>query len=176
MEPARYDRDQAQKFLKIYRRERIPLDRSYYFGLGLSVDANFQGTDDTTPPIVLLNFMYGVTAYKRWKSAPGVGIIKAYFAKCYETIPVPRPRAPGGEGSSGEQGDPNDPDYLPECEHHTTSMEKAMEELDMIFMYIRGITPEEAAIRREKRLEEEEQMAQEAGRRKVMEWIDTIRT
>jgi hypothetical protein len=55
-------------------------------------------------------------------------------------------------------------------------MEKAMEELDMIFMYFRGITLEEAAIRQEKRLEEEQQIAQEAGRRKVMEWIDTVRT
>jgi hypothetical protein len=52
-------------------------------------------------------------------------------------------------------------------------MEKAMEELDIIFMYF---TLEEAAIRQEKRLEEEEQMAQEAGRRKVMECIDTVRT
>ena len=175
MEPDGYDRDQAQRILNMHRRARIPPDRSYYFGLGLSVDANFRGTN-TAPPLILLNFMYGVAAYKRWKSPPGVGIIKAYFAKCYETIPIPRPRASGGEGSSGEQGDPNDPDYLPECGHHTTSMEKAMEEVDMIFMYLRGITPEEAAIRREKRLEEEEQMAQEAGRRKVMEWIDTVRT
>ncbi len=107
---------------------------------------------------------------------PGPGMIRAYFTQHYETIPVPRPRAPSGESSSDKQDDPNDPDYLPECGHITSPMEKAMEELDMIFMYLRGITPEEAAIRREKRLEEEEQMAQEAGRRKVMEWIDTIRT
>ncbi len=174
MEPDGYDRDQAQLMLNTLRQAMAtPAARSYYFDLGLSVDANFQGTDDTTPPIVLLNFMYGIAAYKRWKSPPGVSIIKAYFAKCYETIPVPRPRAPVGEGSSGEQGDPKDPDYVPE---DTTSMEEAMDELNMVLMYLSGITPEEAAIRREKQLEEEKQMAQEAGRRKVMEWIDTVRT
>ena len=51
-----------------------------------------------------------------------------------------------------------------------------MDDLNNIYMFVRGITPEGAAIEREKRLEEEEQTAQEAGRRKVMEWIDTNRT
>ena len=195
MEPAGYDRDRAQFILNTHRQVRITPDRSYYFGLGLSVDANFQGTATTppigtdttpsigtdsigtdTPPIILLNFMYGVAAYKRWRSPPGVGIIKAYFEEHYKSISVPRPRAPSGESESPsdeqEQEDPNDPVYVPD----NSSMEDAMDELDMVRMYIRGITPEEAAIRWEKRLKEEEQMAQEAGRRKVMEWIDTVRT
>ena len=213
MEPAGYDRDRAQDMLEMYRQRRTPPDRWIYFGLGLSVDANFQGTATTpsigtdttppigtdttpsigtdTPPIILLNFMYGVAAYKRWRSPPGVGIIKAYFEEHYKHISVPRPRAPSGESESpsyedtqedpndpdnapdnSTQEDPNDPDYVPD----NSSMVAAMDELDMVLMYIRGITPEEAAIRWEKRLKEEEQMAQEAGRRKVMEWIDTVRT
>jgi hypothetical protein len=184
VEPAGYDRDRAQDILEMYRQQRTPPDSSYYFGLdyfglGLSVDANFQGTDDTTPPIVLLNFIYGVAAYKRWKSPPSVGILNAYFAEhyaeYYKTIPVPPPQGPSGEseGPSDEQDDPNDSDYVPE---DTNSTVEAMDELNMVLMYLSGITPEEAAIRREKRLEEEEQMAQEAGRRKVMEWIETNRT
>ena len=159
MEPEGYDRGEAERLLNMYRRERILPCCSLCFGLGLSVDASFQGTDNTTPPIVLLNFVYGVATYKRWKSLPGVGIVEAYFAEHYKDIP--RPQAPSSA------------DYVPE---DTTSMEEAMDELNMVLMYLSGITPEEAAIRREKRLEEEEQMAQEAGRRKVMEWIDTVRT
>ena len=198
MEPEGYDRGEAELMLNTLRQAMAtPAPRSYYigldyFGLGLSVDANFQGTATTppigtdttppigtdTPPIILLNFMYGVAAYKRWRSPPGVDIINAYFtehyAEHYKTIPVPQ--APSGESESPsdeqEQEDPNDPDYVPD----NSSMEDAMDELDMVRMYIRGITPEEAAIRWEKRLKEEEQMAQEAGRRKVMEWIDTVRT
>jgi len=175
VEPDGYDRGRAQHILNMFQEARITPDRSYLFDLGAPVDANFQGTD-STPPIILLNFMYGVAAYQRWKSPPGLGMIKAYFTKHYETIPVPSPRAPSGESSSDEQDDPNDSDYVPESGHKPSPREKAMEELDMIFMYLRGITPEEAAIRREKRLKEEEQVAQEAGRRKVMGWIDTVRT
>ena len=158
MEPDDYDRDRAQLVLNTYQQVRTTPPRSYSFDLGLSVDANFQGTD-STPPIVLLNFMYGVAAYKRWRSPHGVGIINAYFAEHYKPIPL--------------LPSPKDSDYLPE---DTNSMVEAMDELNMVLMYLSGITPEEAAIRREKRLEEEEKMAQEAGRRKVMEWVDTVRT
>jgi len=183
VEPEGYDRGEAELMLNTLRQAMAtPAPRSYYigldyFGLGLSVDANFQGTDDTTPPIVLLNFLYGVATYKRWKSPPGVDIINAYFtehyAEHYKTIPVPQAPSGESESPSDEQDDPNDPDCVPE---DTTSMDEAIDELNMVLMYLSGITPEEAAIRREKQLEEEEQMAQEAGRGKVMEWIDTVRT
>jgi len=180
LEPEGYDRCEVERLFNMHQQEmENPRVRSFLFDSGVNVDANFQGTDNTTPPIVLLNFVYGVATYKRWKSLPGVGIVKAYFAEHYaehyKKIPVPRPQGPSGESesSSEEQDDPKDPDYVPE---NTTSMVEAMDELDMVLMYLSGITPEEAAIRREKRLEEEEQMAQEAGRRKVMEWIDTVRT
>ena len=190
MEPARYDRDQAQLMLNIFRQQRIPTDRSYYFGLdyfglGLSVDANFQGTDDTTPPIVLLNFLYGIAAYQCWQSRPGISIIEKYFNDYYKKIPVPPPRAPSSEGenSFSEQDDSDkDPSYYPpkgrrrpKGTQHTSAREKAMDDLGKISMFIKGITPEDAAVRREKRLEEEEQKAQEAGRRKAMEWLDTNR-
>jgi hypothetical protein len=186
VEPARYDRDRAQFILNTLRQARITPEQSFYFDLGLSVDANFQGTDDTTPPFVLLNFIYGVAAYQRWQSCPGISIIEKYFNDHYKKIPVPPPRAPSSEreNSFSEQDDSDkDPSYYPpkgrrrpKGTHHTSAREKAMDDLYKISMFIRGITPEEAAIRREKRLEEEEQTAQEAGRRKVMEWIETNRT
>jgi hypothetical protein len=191
VEPARYDRARAQRILDMHRRESSPPDRSYYFGLdyfglGLSVDANFRGTN-STPPIVLLNFVYGVAAYQRWQSRSGIGIIEKYFKDHYEYIPVPPRRAPSSERESSfsEQDDlEKDPTYREKGRHtegrkdrhHTSAREKAMDDVNLVFMFLRGITPEEAAIRREERLKEEERMAQEAGRRKVMEWIDTNRT
>jgi hypothetical protein len=177
MEPDDYDHDNAQRLRSAPRQqmESVPV-RSNLYESGAPLDAKFR--TDSTPPIILLNFMYGVAAYKRWKTPPGEGMLKAYFAGHYTAtaFPVPSPRAPSGESesSSDEQQDPKDSDYLPE--DTTTSMEEAMEEVSMVLMYLSGITPEEAAIRREKRLEEEEQMAEAAGRRKVMEWIDTVRT
>ena len=91
MEPAGYDCDQAQLILNMLRQVMAtPAAHSYLFRLGLSVDVNFQGMD-LTPPIVLLNFIYGVAAYQRWQSRPSIGIIEKYFKDHYKGIPVPPP-------------------------------------------------------------------------------------
>ena len=45
-----------------------------------------------------------------------------------------------------------------------------MDELNMVLMYLHGITPEVAAERGQKKLEQEERAAQEASRNKVAEW------
>ena len=45
-----------------------------------------------------------------------------------------------------------------------------MDELNMVLMYLHGITPEVAAERRQKKIEQEERAAQEASRNKVTEW------
>jgi hypothetical protein len=53
-----------------------------------------------------------------------------------------------------------------------SDLAKAMDELNMVLMYVTcGITPEEAAERRQKEIEQEERAAQEASRSKVMEWM-----
>jgi hypothetical protein len=51
-----------------------------------------------------------------------------------------------------------------------SGLEEAMDELNMVLMYMHGITPEVAAERRQKEIEREERVAQEASRSKVMEW------
>jgi hypothetical protein len=48
-----------------------------------------------------------------------------------------------------------------------------MDDLNSVLMAIQGITPQEAAKRREKWLREEELKAQEASRSKVVEWMNT---
>ena len=52
-------------------------------------------------------------------------------------------------------------------------MEKAMDELNLGLMCLQGTTPQEAADRQEKQMEEEEQKAHEASHSKVTEWIKT---
>lgn len=52
-------------------------------------------------------------------------------------------------------------------------MANAMDELNSVLMSIQGITPQEAANRRKKQMEEEELKAQEASQEKVMEWMKT---
>ena len=52
-----------------------------------------------------------------------------------------------------------------------SDLAKVMDELNMVLMYVtRGITPGEAAERRQKEIEQEERAAQEASPSKVMEW------
>ena len=53
-------------------------------------------------------------------------------------------------------------------------MATAMDDLNLVLMLVEGITPEEAAIRREKQREEEELKAQEASRSKAIEWMKTM--
>ena len=49
-------------------------------------------------------------------------------------------------------------------------LEETMDELNMVLMYMHGITPEMAAERRQNEIDREERATQEASRSKVMEW------
>jgi hypothetical protein len=49
-----------------------------------------------------------------------------------------------------------------------------MDELNNFLMHIHAMTPEEAAERRQKKIEQQERAAQEASRSKVMEWRNRV--
>ena len=53
-------------------------------------------------------------------------------------------------------------------------LSRAMEEMGSAVMYLCGITPQEAARRREVGLEEEEREEQEASQSKVSAWMKTV--
>ena len=151
------------------------------------------------PPTVILDYVYGVAAYQRWHSKRGdiLDVMDSYREEHYAQIqplpPAPRDSddsdatfQPDNTDSEYVPGDtsgsdsPTDSDYkLPELGERYTStrrrdesdLSKAMDELNMVLMYVtRGITPKEAAERRQTEIEEEERAAQEASRNKVMEW------
>lgn len=165
------------------------------FGLGLSVDALFQDTN-LLPPAVILDYVYGVVAYNHWKSRHVVhSVMENYHQEHYINIP-PLPPCPQS-GYCGEENlfdlddDPDDPDFDPNapansldpdhpqqglCKSMRTEdiMVKAMDDMNLALMLIQGITPQEAAKRREKQREEEELKVQEASRSKVMEWRNAM--
>ncbi|KAH9174866.1 hypothetical protein EDB89DRAFT_1848422 [Lactarius sanguifluus] len=142
---------------------------------------------------VILDYVYGIATYKQWNSRRHHravrGVMGTYCNENYIDIPVtpPSPPTDNYEGPSDESDDEvADPTYVPgnpvDCHdpNHTSSryttgdeMAEATNDLNAFLMFVRGITPEEAAKRREKRMEEEELKAQEAGRSKVMEWMST---
>ncbi|KAH9004498.1 hypothetical protein EDB86DRAFT_2797478 [Lactarius hatsudake] len=150
-------------------------------GMGAHIDALFNGTDRSLlprPHDIVLDYMYGVAAYKCWKSAAGIhDVMKSYYEAHYANIPaLPRKPPSDGDDDAPEPDDTRDTDYNPRKGHHPSTsrgdvMGEAMDNLNMLLMFINRTTPEEVAERMEKRMEEEERAAQERGRSKVTEWM-----
>jgi hypothetical protein len=150
-----------------------------------NVDALFRGTRSSAglPSAVILDYIYGIAAYKAWRSRRDAGFdqMRAYRDEHYAQIsPPPPPPPPSSQDDDTDvtpgPDDLNDPNYepLPSRKRYTptrrSGLEEAMDELNMFLMHIHGITPEMAAERNQKEIEREEQAAQEASRSKVMEW------
>ncbi|KAH9031358.1 hypothetical protein EDB85DRAFT_2089810 [Lactarius pseudohatsudake] len=145
------------------------------------IDALFNGPDRSLlprPHDIVLDYMYGVAAYKRWKSTAGIhDVMKSYYEAHYANIrPLPRKLPSDGSDDAPEPDDPRGTDYNPRKRHHPSTsrgdvMGEAIDDLNLVLMFINGTTPEEVAERMEKRMEEEERAAQERGRSKVTEWM-----
>jgi hypothetical protein len=156
-----------------------------YFAAGANVDALIGGTETLpSPSSVILDYMYGVAAYTLWGVGRIDGVIEAYFKSQYRPVLQRRPIPPcDDEGDDGDDcpDDPNDADYEPgasQTQYTSTRREdrlvKGMNELNTVLMYLNGVSPQEAANLSKKRLEEEERIAQEASRSKVMEWMTAV--
>ena len=193
-EPPRYNPAAAATLADIVG----SLDPFVAFGYGLNVDALFRGTS-SLPHAVILDYVYGVAAYKCWSSRRGDNdvhdVMGNYRSEHYINIPAISPGPPIHGGEDLPFNDPYDPDFDPNApadshdpdhppttlsqrRHYTSTrtgdvMAKAMDELNIALMFVSGITPQEAADRREKQMEEEELKAQEASRSKVTEWMKT---
>jgi hypothetical protein len=145
-----------------------------------NVDASFQGDGVPLPSTVILDYIYGIAAYNAWRSNRGDGFnrMTAYRNEHYAKIPPP-PAPPDDTYDTDVTSGPDDrkdSDYKPPKPRnsHTSTrrgvLEETMDELNMVLMYMHGITPEMAAERRQREIEREERAAQEASRSKVMEW------
>ena len=152
------------------------------FAAGANLDILFQGTGTSPPSDIILDFMYGVAAIQCW----GVGASQEILQKVYEshykpllTVPGPHSGADSADDDGGDDGDdPRDADYDPNSsqQHYSSirrgdKMAKAIDNLNVLMMYLTGTSPQEAAARWEKRMEEEEEIARKASRNKVMEWM-----
>ncbi|KAI9438933.1 hypothetical protein H4582DRAFT_2128507 [Lactarius indigo] len=168
------------------------------FTLGLNVDALF-GSTNSLPSVVILDYVYGIAAYKQWNSMRHRrtvhDVMGNYRKEHYINIPTIEPRTPSDSeelSNNSDNDESRDPTYVPgnpvDCHDPshppTTSsrytftrtgdeMAKAMDDVNAFLMSVLEITPEEASKRREKRREEEELKVQEASRSKVMEWMKT---
>ena len=167
-----------EDFQAIQNAGRCPTSSTAHDALQ-NVDALFGGDGEPLPSIVILDYLYGIVAYNAWRSKrnDGFNLMETYRNRHYALIPLPAP--PDDIDDSDVTSGPDDPkdfDYKPTRtgKRYTSTrrsrLDETMDELNMFFMYINGITPEMAAERREKEIEREERATEEAGRSKVMEW------
>ncbi|KAH9046785.1 hypothetical protein EDB84DRAFT_601098 [Lactarius hengduanensis] len=129
------------------------------FAARLNVDALFQGTGNENgtceqgtgnllPPHIILDYMYGAAAYKKWgrQGSNAHDVMVNYHKRHYEDIPV-SPRAPGDNNAHT----PNPDKPLPASRQRYTSTRKgdtmadAVDDLNFASMRLSGTTPEEVA-------------------------------
>ena len=150
----------------------------------LQRDARIAGTGNFTPPSILLDFVYGVAAYRRWGSGKEIEkVVQQRFAEHYKLIPIPPRSPPSSDGdNSPEPDDHNDHDYEPgrlsrgrkQRQHMSDGMLQAMDDMLILSMLVRGTNPELMAAERHKREEMEELLAQNASQAKVQEWRESF--
>ncbi|KAF8262206.1 hypothetical protein EI94DRAFT_1789091 [Lactarius quietus] len=146
-----------------------------------NVDVQFQskpaGLLLPLPPAIILDYIYGVAAYNLWKSTSPKEVhhvMSTYHRAKYAGIPLLPRRSPTTASESEFEDDERrneelDPTFYPK-DSQGDEMSQAMDEMNLILMYASGTTPQELAEKGEKRVEEEERVTQETGRRKVTEW------
>jgi hypothetical protein len=169
--PEDFNPEALEEFQFLQNAGRVPRPSTAFNALQ-NVDALFQGTEVPLPSTVILDYLYGIAAYKAWRSKRGDGFnrMEAYREINYKKIsPLHSPLPDDTNVTSGSDNGANDSDYTPP-QSRRSGLEETMDELNIVLMYIHGITPKMAAERRQKKIEREEQAAQEASRSKVTEW------
>ena len=143
-------------------------------------DARIAGTGISLPPNVLLDFMYGVAAYRRWGGGGGGEVhtmMQQRFDDRYRSnsIPTVSTAHPSGDDESSPESRGSDDDYDSDQEINdkpdmSDGMLSAMDSILMLSKLLKRTTPQSKAPERQKREEEEELRAKEANQLKVQQW------
>ena len=126
------------------------------------VDACMRGTGTPRPSTIILDYMYGVAAYRRWGSGQEIKeLMQQRFTECYESIPLPPDSPDTGDDSDQRK---KHLDVSPE-------MLQAMDDIRALSMLVKGTTFELMAAERQRQAEAEELRAKEASKVKVQQWM-----
>ena len=72
-------------------------------------DACIAGTGILPPSTIILDYMYGVAAYRRWGSGHDIKeVMQDRFTEFYKSIPIPPASLPSSDGHSSPQSDDDD--------------------------------------------------------------------
>jgi len=144
-------------------------------------DAHIAGTGLSPPPSILLDFMYGVAAFRCWGTGHDMDEeMRDRFTKHYQSIPIPPPSELSNDDDDiQDSNDLNGGDYEPDGQRRRRNhrsedeMLRAMDYVLALSMFAKGTTPQLMAPGRQKREEEAELRAKEASRVKVQQWKET---
>ncbi|KAK2464379.1 hypothetical protein APHAL10511_003526 [Amanita phalloides] len=109
-------------------------------------------------------------------------VMQQRFAERYESIPIPPASLHSSDSNSSlEPGGPDGGDCIPNRQprgrNHSSNMSdgmlRAMNDVLVLSMLLKGTTPELMATERQRREEVEELRAKEASRVKVQQWIQS---
>jgi hypothetical protein len=114
--------------------------------------------------------MYGVAALNCWGTETSRTLLETYYESRYKPLLLAAPNPQSGDDSD----DPDASQLHYSSIRRGTEMARAMDKLNAVIMSLKGISPQEAAKREEKRMEEQQQIAQRASQSKVMEWMRTV--
>ncbi|KAK2464149.1 hypothetical protein APHAL10511_003842 [Amanita phalloides] len=150
----------------------------------LQWDARINGTGISPPSTIILDFMYGVAAYRHWGIGQDINeVMQHHFTEHYNSIPIPPASPHSSDDDSSPESDEDDdddeciPNRRPRGRNHSSNMSdemlRAMDNVLMLSMLLKGTTPELMATERQRREEVEELHMQEASRVKVQQWMQS---
>jgi hypothetical protein len=142
-------------------------------------DANYSPTEDSPPPAILLDYMYGVAAYDRWKAPSIQPIVEQYFTDHYKSIPLlPGPGPSDSEDRVDKADDTCDGDYETTATRghgHSSrrGLAEAMDEMNAFLMSLSGIIPQAIAEKWQTEEEVTQLKAHEESQEKVVQWLQS---
>ncbi|KAI9454441.1 hypothetical protein F5148DRAFT_428034 [Russula earlei] len=153
----------------------VPPDRAFTYGA--NIDALFQGEGRSLPSTTILDYFYGIAAYKYWHSGVSTAIVEHrqnYRAQLTPALTYGVTEYDSGAGEEEDSdNDENHSEYLPSLQEpsqeHKISrgderrIGQVMDEANTTLMWYKGIKQREATECKEKDGKKEE-------RDKVIEW------
>jgi hypothetical protein len=129
-------------------------------------DTLFTAPEESLPPAIILDYVFGAAAYKLWRSNPDESHekMRAYHEAHYQVIPHQEStRHPIPDSPSSEQ-------------EGTDEWRRELHMLDQMNLALTLLktSPKKLAMEVRKRQEEEELREREASRAKVSEWIGNV--
>jgi len=144
-----------------------------------ATDAHFNGTRNPQPETLLLDYMYGAAAYKRWGSGEAIAkVMQEHYKDTWANILLPS-YSPSSSSEGGSDPDTSCPPRRHSGRRHrrldmSEGMLDAMDQIEALSMWLKGHTPQSLALEQERYEKEEMARAKEASQARVQQWMQGL--